>query len=251
VTISVPSESELHAYVDGLLDSERRAVVEAFVASNPDVAEKVAAWKRDAQALRSAFAGMAQWPISPDLDPAAVRRRLKARRAQRFSLAASFVLMLSIGSAGGWYARGSLLAAMNPPMADAVAAYRVFATDRLRPVELDASAAQDLQSWLSVRLGRPIALPDLSSYGFRLLGGRLLSTGDGPAALILYEDNNEQRISFYLRPSSRFPAGTTGRRNDGGLLAKYWFRNGYGFAVVGRSNDPRTSEIQDAFPAAI
>ena len=248
----IPTEEELHAYVDNQLSSERRAAVEAFLATAPAAAAKVAALRRDAENLRAMLAGgMNLWPANPALDPAYIRRRLRARRTQRLSLAASFVLALILGSAGGWYAHSRVASNVPVPMADAVDAYRVFATDRLRPVELRASDAADLQSWLSTRLGRPMALPDLGIYGFKLLGGRLLSTADGPAAMILYEDVDGQRISFYLRPSTRFPPGTSGRRTDRGLLAKYWFHNGYGFAVVGRSGDPRTTEVQDAFPAAL
>src|SRR3546814_11067410 len=67
-------------------------------------------------------------------------------------------------------------------MDDAVAAYRVFATDRTRPVEMDASQGPELQAWLSARLGRPMALPDPPTYGFALRGGRWLATPHGAAA---------------------------------------------------------------------
>lgn len=247
----IPTEEELHAYLDRQLDAGHHAAVEAYLAATPEAAAKVAAWQRDAESLRAALAGIRQYPANPALDPAYIRRRLRARTTQRLSLAASLVLVLMLGAGGGWMARSGYYPGVAAPMADAVDAYRVFATDRMRPVELRASDAPMLQSWLSNRLGRPMALPDLDSYGFKLLGGRLLSTADGPAAMIIYEDADGQRISFYLRPSSKVAPGTHGVRNDSGLQAKYWFRNGYGFAVVGRSSDPRTTEIQDAFPAAI
>jgi anti-sigma factor RsiW len=247
----IPTEQELHAYVDNQLDADRRTAVEAYLAAAPEAAARVAAWQRDAESLRAALAGIQQYPANTALDPAYNRRRLRAQRTQRLSLAASFVLVLVLGGTGGWIARSGYYPGVAAPMADAVDAYRVFATDRMRPVELRSTDAPVLQSWLSNRLGRPMALPDLETYGFKLLGGRLLSTADGPAAMIIYEDAGGQRISFYLRPSTKVAPGTSGVRNDGGLLAKYWFRNGYGFAVVGRASDPRTTEVQDAFPAAI
>ena len=66
----------------------------------------------------------------------------------------------------------------------------------------------------------------------------------------MYEDGKGQRVSFYVRPSQRFD-GMSGRRADQGLSAQYWFRNGYGFAVVGREDDPHTQAVQEAVRAAI
>jgi anti-sigma factor RsiW len=252
MSVVPPTDEELHAFIDGQLDPPRVAELKAFLESSPEIAARVAAWRRDGETLRTALAALEMLPANPSLDPAAIRRRMRARSMRRLSLAAALVMALGLGGASGWYARGGYLARAVQPMEDAVDAYRVFATDRLRPVELHANEIGDLQSWLSARLGRPMALPDLGSYGFRLLGGRLLSTSEGPAALILYEDANGQRISFYLRSSTRFAPGTSGRRDaPGGLRARYWYRDGYGFAVVGRSGDPRTAEIQDIFPAAL
>jgi anti-sigma factor RsiW len=245
----VPAEDELHAYVDGQLDAARRGAIEAWLAEHPDRAAEVAQWRRQAEMLRTALPAYLL-PANPALDPTAVRRTVRRRRQRRLALCASLLITLGAGGMGGWQARNVSFAAAHPPMQDALEAYRTFATDRLRPVEMDGSHANALEGWLSARIGRPMSLPDLDSYGFKLLGGRLLSTSDGPAALVMYEDEQGQRISLYVRPSTRFPGDLSGSRQDNGLLAKYWFRNGYGFAVVGRADDPRTSVVQAAIPSA-
>lgn len=250
MTPITPTEDELHAFVDGVLDRDRALQIEAYLASRPEEAARVAAWRRGAEGLRAALAGVSRLPPNPALDPVAIRRALRLRSQRRLLLCASFLVVLGLGALGGWQAHSLSIAATHPPMDDAVEAYRIFATDRLRPVEMTAQDADGLQSWLSARLGRPMALPNLAPYGFDLLGGRLLSTPDGAAALLMYEDGNGQRISFYIRPSKRFPGGLSGLRHDGGLTTKYWFRTGYGFAVVGRADDPRTREVQEAAPSA-
>ncbi len=244
----VPNDEDLHAYVDGHLSPERRRYIDACLAALPELAARVAQWQRDAGDLRAALAGMPALP--PRLDPVAVRHSRRTRVRRRLALCASLVLALGMGGVGGWQANNIRVAAANPPMSDAVEAYRIFATDRTRPVEMDAGQARDLQSWMSARLGRPLSLPDLDSYGFALLGGRMLSTADGPAAMLMYQDARGQRITFYVRPSSRFSGGVEGMRGDDGLALKYWYRNGYGFAVVGRADDPRTRQVQQAMPAA-
>jgi anti-sigma factor RsiW len=250
MSVVKPTDDELHAYLDRQLSAERAAAVEAFLASSPEAAARVAAWRRDARDLRNAFAALEGWPPNASLDPAAVRRRLRTRLIRGFSLAASLLIALGLGGIAGWSARS--MALTKPlPMQDAVYAYKVFATDLLRPVELSADDAADLQSWLAARLGRTFALADLRPYGFRLLGGRLLATDNGPAGMIIYESATGERISFYLRPTTRFASGVRGRRIEDGLLASYWFRDGFGFALVGRAQDPRTAEIGAVLPAVV
>jgi anti-sigma factor RsiW len=248
---TVPGDDELHAYVDDRLEPARRSEIEAYLAEHSVAAAQVAAWRGDAQALRASLAGMLTLPVDPALDPRTIRRQLRQRSRRRLALCAALLLTLGFGGVAGWQTRNASYALAHPPMADALQAYRLFATDSVRPVEMDASDAGRLQSWLSSRLGRPLALPNLSTYGFALLGGRLLSTAEGPAALLMYQDPHGQRISFYVRPSTRFAAGYSGSRENDGLLARYWFRNGYGFAVVGRAADPRTHEVQNALPETI
>ena len=45
------SEEELNAYVDNELPADRRSVVEAWLATHPDDAERVAAWRKQAELL--------------------------------------------------------------------------------------------------------------------------------------------------------------------------------------------------------
>src|SRR5690606_13854602 len=235
----IPDDDTLQAYVDGQLDETRRREVDACLAAQPALAARVAQWQRDAAGLRAALAGDLSLPPQPRLDPQAIRHARRRRTRQRLALCASLVLALGVGGVGGWQAKTARVVAAAPPMDDAVAAYRIFATDRARPVEMDASRGPELQAWLSARLGRPMSLPDLQSYGFTLLGGRMLATPDGAAAMLMYQDRDGSLISFYVRPSSRF-VDARGSRSDDGLALRYWYRNGYGFAVVGRADDPRT-----------
>src|SRR5579859_5674125 len=225
-----PTENELHAYVDGALEPSRRAEIEAYLAANPHAAKEVARWRRDADFLRAEFAGTVTRPRQSRLDPMAVRRRLRARSRVRTGVAAALFLAVGLGAISGWQVRTMSLAPV--PMADAVDAYRVFAFDRNRPVEMGGDNVDHLQRWLSDRLGTPISLPDLRSEGLDLLGGRLLSTTEGPAALVFYQDRGGERVSLYIRPSDNFAEGTRGTLNDGGLMTKYWYKKGYGYAVV-------------------
>ncbi len=45
------TEDELHVYVDGELPADRREAVETWLASHPDDAARVAAWRAQAEAI--------------------------------------------------------------------------------------------------------------------------------------------------------------------------------------------------------
>lgn len=84
-------------------------------------------------------------------------------------------------------------------------------------------------------------VPDLSAQGFRLHAGRLLSTPEGAAAMLVYEDAAGSRVGLYLRP--RTPRNTTGERRDGRLLAQYRAEGDTAFALVGPATQARMREI--------
>ncbi|KRB07614.1 anti-sigma factor [Lysobacter sp. Root690] len=242
--MNIPSEHDLHAYVDGRLDAARRAEVEAWLARHPESAEELRAWQRDAQQLRAALAGDAL-SAQPELDPARLRRGLTRKRNARYAMAAAIVLSIGVGGLGGWQARvwsqsvdaPSLQAQARPlPMADAIAAHRLFAVRHdLRLDRTDGTG--DLQTWLDANFRAPMRLPDLSAAGFRPSGVRMLSTEQGAAALVVYADPSGNAISFYIRPPGPqrhlLPRGD---RRDGDLFAQYWSRGDYNYAMVSRGD---------------
>ena len=52
------SEADLHAYADGYLQGPRRAQVEAFLAADPEAAQRIEAWRRQAAALHAGLDGV-------------------------------------------------------------------------------------------------------------------------------------------------------------------------------------------------
>jgi anti-sigma factor RsiW len=235
--VNQPSEHDLHAYVDGRLEGERRAAVELYLARHPERAAEVQAWQRDAQHLRAAL-GTLDLPANPALDPASIRARRRRRTAARLALAASLALCVGIGGIGGWQARGWQVARAMPPMGDALAAYRLLAVEHGAQPDLVSHRPGDLQAWLDRHFERRVPLPDLRGAGFEPVGGRLFATEQGPAAMVLYQDTAGHAISFYVRPPGpRRHLLPRGQRVDGGLLAQYGSGNGYNYAMVSRAAD--------------
>src|SRR5690349_16627802 len=59
---------ELHAYVDGVLPADRLGAVEAWLATHPDDAARVAEWRAQANAIRSHYDSATAEPLPDRFD---------------------------------------------------------------------------------------------------------------------------------------------------------------------------------------
>jgi anti-sigma factor RsiW len=230
------SEDDLHALVDGALDGTRRAEVEAYLALQPAVAARVAAYRQQRAMLRDALAPVASEPVPPELN---LGRLIEARRRPRSALwqiAAAVVLALGVGTGGGWWLHAEVgpaprgIAALAQQAAES---YTVFAPDRERPVELRAAESATLVSWASARLGRPVTVPDLSGAGYRLMGGRLVPTPQGPAVLFMFDDDRGSRLVLLTRPMAQERDTPMAHHDAGAVQAFTWATEGNGYSLVG------------------
>lgn len=238
-------EDDLQARVDGHMPPERAAAVDAFLAAHPDARARVLQYADHRRRLREAFAAPAAAPIPARLRVARLVAERRGRRYRRFAGIAAAVALILLGGIGGWSARDAATAffsstntalaaaAARTITADAIAAHRIFAVEVRHPVEVDVGQEKHLVQWLSKRLGRPLVVPDLTSAGFELMGGRLLPTEEGPAAQFMYQ-NGKDRVTLYLRAGV---SGETAFRysEDKGVGAFYWSDEGFGFAIAAKA----------------
>ncbi|PKR89010.1 anti-sigma factor [Pleomorphomonas diazotrophica] len=228
------TEADLNAYVDGELTPERRAVVEAHLADHPVDRERVAAWREQTATLRSLYGHVAEETPPARLTPwrlAAERRRNLSRFAM--ATAAAMVLVVS-GAVGGWVGRGLILPAQSEMtlVSEAEAAHTLYVPEVLHPVEVTGEEGSHLTKWLSKRLDRTLIIPDLSSEGFSLVGGRLLPAARSAAALLMYENRDGARVTLYVVPKD---GGETAMRfsSVGDLTAVSWQAEALGCVLVG------------------
>ena len=245
-------EDDLQAWVDGRLPPGRRVEVDAWLGANPDAAARLRGMAAQRETLRAALRARHDEPVPARLRVAnlvATRRRMRWQGMRRIAAAGAWLVL---GGALGWAGHGllpdrptdraTILASSTRPMvAEAIAAHRVFAADLGRPVEVAAAQEAQLVHWLSNRLGRPLAAPDLVPLGYRLMGGRLLAGAAGdPAAQLMYEDAGAARITVYLRADRAGGTGTEFRYADDlaqGVAAFWWVDRGFGYAVSAEDLD--------------
>jgi anti-sigma factor RsiW len=237
---------DLHAYADGLLDGPARAAVEAYLAQNPAAADEVEGWKRQNETLRALYGHVAAEPVPAHLNVYRVEResRIKAMRWSR--MAAAAVILLGLGTAAGWYGRGSFAAGVPAQIAlvdEAMEAHRVYSGEVAHPVEVWAGEKDHLQTWLSKRLARTLAVPDLKAAGLDLVGGRLLPAASGPAAQFMYEDDAGHRVTLYIIPAQEGRETSFRYASLDRLEAFFWTDETISCALVGDLPRARLQEI--------
>jgi len=233
-------DDDLQAYVDGRLPETRREAVESYLADRPEVREQIAGERRHVALLRASLDGKFAEPVPARLRIASVQARRRAQRVRGGRVIAAGLMIFIVGAGSGWFA-SALLPARPADIQipgtmgitdGATAAYRTFVVEVAHPVEVTALQEAHLLQWLSKRLGRPLAAPNLSQFGYRLMGGRLLPAESGAAAQLMYDDTSGRRLTIYVRAASG--TETAFRFQQEGDTATFaWIDQGFGFAVTG------------------
>jgi anti-sigma factor RsiW len=238
------TESDLHAYVDGVLPASRRTEVEAYLADHREDAERVAAYRRQNEALRAQY--------DPVLDEA-VPDRLRARRIRRTGLSLRYAVVagwIALGGVIGW----TLNAYTSKERAEASAwarraamAHVVYSPEVRHPVEVGADQEKHLVNWLSKRLGTPLKVPHLAEVGYTLVGGRLLPGDRGPVAQFMYQDAKGQRLTLYVRANHEKSRETAFRfAQENNVSVFYWLDRRLGYALSGEIDRAELLRVANA-----
>lgn len=235
------TEDELHVYVDGELAADRRQAVEAWLASHPEDAVLVAAWRAQAEAIRARYGSVVNEPVPERLT---LERITRGRRSWTAVAAAAAVAAFAIGGAIGWMARGASAAAPSRSevfTVEAQEAHRLYITEVRHPIEVRANE-DHLLPWLSRRVGTNLRAPDLTTFGLKMLGGRLLPGPNGAAALFMYEGASGERFTYYC---SRLPMPQTAFRYkvSDQIASVQWVESGMGYEISGPADRERLGKI--------
>jgi anti-sigma factor RsiW len=227
------TEAELQAYADGRLAAPRVAQVEAWLATRPEHAERIAEYRRLADEMRELYDPVLSEPV-PD--------HLLARRPRRWGAvarAAGWVALgVGVGAIAGWQlheqdvprpAAGDAGAAMARR---AALAHATYSPEVRHPVEVGADQEAHLVAWLSKRLGASVRAPRLENVGYSLVGGRLLPGENGPVAQFMYQCNAGTRVTLYVRTEATNNSETAFRyAKEGNVRVFYWVDRKLGYAL--------------------
>ena len=235
---------ELHAFVDGELPADRQGAVNAWLASHPEDAAMVAAWRAQADAIRARYGAIASEPVPPRFELKALARA--GRKWSRLAAAAVLAALL-LGGGAGWFGRGFFDGA-GPTRAvslEAVEAHRLYIGEVRHPIEVKAGESH-LNPWLSRRIGYALPTPNLDPFGLKLLGGRLLPGNAGrAAALYMYETATGERFTIYCR-RDQAPQSALRYRASGPIGSFFWVEDEVAFVVSGPADRARLQKVAEA-----
>lgn len=213
------------------------------------------AWLAQRDALRELHREVLDEPVPPALLAAASLASQRQARQTRWMQWGAMAASVAVAFVAGWVFHAQLLVPRgNPTLAQgsfsrefvhaASVAHAVYAPEKRHPVEVVAAEQQHLVQWLSKRLDRPLKVPDLSTEGYALVGGRLLPGEDGARAQFMFENPTGERVTLYIGALDGTAVAAAGKPNpketafrfatEGPVPSFYWIDRGFGYAIAGK-----------------
>jgi anti-sigma factor RsiW len=246
-------EDEFQAFVDGQLPPDRCRAVMAYLAARPEESARMGDYRNLNQELHRLYDEVLYEPLPARLRVERYRGRTSwwARSLGWLGLAemglaprAAGIAALALAAGlSGWtlsdhYSRVEPEAPAVSFTKQALNAHTLYASDMQHPVEFGADQENSFLLWLSERLGQAVHAPNLADLGFALVGGRLLPAAGQPAAQLMYENPDAQRITLYIRsgwptPPGGAKDGTINFAGEGGVSTVYWTDGPLAYALGG------------------
>lgn len=96
---------------------------------------------------------------------------------------------------------------------------------------------QTIEGWLAQQLRRPMAIPDLSEFGWSYEGARLLAAIEGPPmTMLLYADAENRPISLTIAQDRSGEQNMESHR-DGGLNLMEWREERHAFVLASEADE--------------
>lgn len=235
----IVTDNDLQKFVDGELSEAKAGMITEIVAGDETLKKKVHEYREINRRLLELYAEKQPEPL-----PARFLIAVSGRNGLPLSRVAVSVLWLFVGALIGYALQGQLESDefVRPLPVEAAFAHAVYVPEVRHPVEVNASEQEHLNAWLSKRLARPIAAPDLRAAGYTLIGGRLLPDAHRPAAQFMFEDVTGKRITLYIRHGLDARASSFSYAESKGLGIVYWVDNGLAYALTAAADKTALTE---------
>lgn len=194
------STEKLSAFLDRELPPQEMLEIEHALEKDTALQAELEALVQADDALKLHFNKLLTAPIPLDLAKAIedfevplVANTTARPRSWRLLTSLTAMVALVIGLAGGFFlGQGNSQRAGQTQVAargwlDDIASYhRVYAAQKRHLVEVPASEAAHIETWLTSSVGTQIEIPDLTTSGLTFAGGRLLVAANKPVAQLIY-----------------------------------------------------------------
>jgi anti-sigma factor RsiW len=248
----------LCAYVDGELDPAKSREIELLAAQNPAVRHRIEMYRRSGHLVREALSEGQFTRVPSGLRQAAERmifrsnRRFHMRRA--LSAVAAVILGIGIGFVlSHFIEHGTVLprSTVGNIMHDVAEYHPVYVREDEHLVEVPASRREHIEKWLGDRVGHPLRAPDLSAYGLRFEGARLVALHSEVLAQLMYTGPQGQRIALCVtRVDGALPEKPESTV-EGGVRVHAIGKGRHVFLVAGPADEPVLDRLAGALPTLL
>jgi anti-sigma factor RsiW len=242
------NEEKLQDYIDGRLSDSDEAAIAAHLLAHPDEARAVQRLREQTSALKGVGADILTEPVPDRLRSvlsharqhgSAPRQQAKPGKAQfwRKSQLAVFAYAgaIAAGLLIGWFGHANYGAGVQRPnlaLITGAQAHRFYSRDTENPVEFGDDRQDAFMKRIERIFGRELDHPDLSEFGYKYLGGRVLPWSGGSVVLQIYENDKGQRASVVVWSEESRSEGLGELADLDGLRTSYEWAEGLGYAVI-------------------
>lgn len=252
--VDILGDHKIQDYVDGRLSERDRAAFAANLLAHPEIASEVEALRRQNDILRGIGLEILDEPVPDRLREALYPPKvisLESRRARlpSFLEAAAAILLFCVGGGLGWFANSTLMPSLSKDdrtLSDAVSAYAFYGSQQGFPIEFPPDRSVELASWISKSFSKEFAPPDLEDLGYRYLGGRLLPGATSKIGAFMFQNANSEQVVVFFWPTDAPPQDVINVSHQDELETRFWFGDGFGFAVIGDGSASATQEVAEA-----
>lgn len=238
----------LQSYSDSELDLVRHVEMEEHLRSCAECAEQ----EKNLKSLRSALSSSSQYYHAP----AALRARIQLanplvvnnprRPMMRLAAIAAGVLFL-IGSSA---ILGAILSragtSTDDRLAEAVVANHVRSLQVDHLMDVESTDRHTVKPWFRGKLDFSPQVPDLSSQGYTLSGGRLDYLADRPVAALAYHCRMHT-INLFTWPAVNNEEKSVRAFSRQGYHLRYWQRSGMTYWAISDLNEKEFDEFVRVF----
>ncbi len=252
--VDIVGDHKIQDYVDGRMNERDRAAFAAYLLAHPEVASEVEALRHQNDILRGIGHEILEEPIPDRLrealyPPKVVSLESRRVRFSGFLEAAAAILLFCVGGTLGWFANGTLTPSLSKDdltLSDAVSAYTFYGSQHGFPIEFPPDRRDEFVSWISRSFSKEFAPPDLEDLGYHYLGGRLLPGATSKIGAFMFGNANNEQVVVFFWPTDAPPQDLIKVSHQDDLETRFWFGDGFGFAVIGNSSIGDIQQVAEA-----
>lgn len=238
----------LHVFSDGELDLVRHVQIEEHLAECAACAER----EQQLRTLRTVLASPSLYYRAPtelrtrvELATAQVTSNRRRSLRQMAAVAAGVLLLIGTSATIGAFL-SRMGSSSDPQLADWVVAGHVRSLQVDHLADVLSSDRHTVKPWFRGKLDFSPQVPDLSSQGYTLNGGRLDYLADRPVAALVYH-RRLHTINLFTWPAGDDREKAVQSLSRQGFHIRYWQRSGMIFWAISDLNDQELNEFVRLF----